>query len=285
MSLHTILENLYASRSLRHLENDPLSFCHRYADSLDQEIVGLVASSFAYGKVASIKRSVEVILGELKPSPTAFIEGFNPLSSPKPLAGFKHRFNDAEDLCALFLAIKNMIDQAGSIGAFFMRSYDNQAEDLTTCLIDFTSKILHMDYSSIFGSECIPADSCFPFLFPSPASGSACKRLCMWLRWMVRPADGIDLGLWKDIPPAKLVIPVDAHIQRISKLLGLTSRRNADWRMAQQITAALKVFDPEDPVKYDFSLCHIGISEGCSGKKLETCFSCALSEFCGEYLS
>jgi uncharacterized protein (TIGR02757 family) len=285
MPLNIILDNLYACRSLRHLENDPLSFCHRYSDSLDQEIVGMVASSFAYGKVTSIKRSVEKILGELKPSPRAFIESFSPVSFRKSLAGFKHRFNDVEDLCALFLAMKNMIDQAGSIGAFFMRSYDNQAEDLTMTLVDFTSTILRMDYSSVFGTERIPTDSYFPFLFPSPASGSACKRLCMLLRWMVRPADGIDLGLWKDIPPAKLIIPVDAHIQRIARLLGLTSRSQADWRMAQQITAALKAFDPEDPVKYDFSLCHIGITEGCSGRKGETCLSCALSEFCGENLS
>ncbi len=285
MRLDTVLENLYACRSLRHLENDPLSFCHRYSDSLDQEIVGVVASSFAYGKVNSIKRSVEKIVGELKPSPRAFIENFNPASCRKSLAGFKHRFNDVDDLCALFLAIKNMIDQAGSIGAFFMRYFDEQAEDLTSSLIEFTSAILQMDYSSVFDTEHIPTDSYFPFFFPSPASGSACKRLCMLLRWMVRPADGIDLGLWGNIPPAKLIIPVDAHIQRISRLLGLTSRRQADWRMAQEITLALKAFDPDDPVKYDFSLCHIGISEGCSGRKHETCLSCALSEFCGENLS
>ena len=104
----------------------------------------------------------------------------------------------------------------------------------------------------------------------------------MFMRWMVRPADGIDLGLWKEISPAKLIIPVDAHIQRIARFLGLTSRMQADWRMAQEITAALRRYDREDPVKYDFSLCHIGISEGCSGGKREACLTCALSEVCGE---
>jgi hypothetical protein len=137
-----------------------------------------------------------------------------------------------------------------------------------------------MDYSAVYGSKGIPADSYFPFLFPSPASGSACKRLCMFLRWMVRPADGIDLGLWKAIPPRKLIIPVDAHIQRISRFLGLTQRKQADWRMAQEITAALKKFDSDDPVKYDFSLCHIGISgDGEAGGMSGVClFVCGKPE-------
>jgi len=281
MRLKAILDNLYAFRSQRHLENDPLSFCHRYTDPLDQEIVGLVASSLAYGKVHLIKRSVERTIELMSPSPRRFIERYDPSSCLGALAGFKHRFNDGRDLCALFLAMKSMIGSDGSIRSYFLRFYDDSTEDITPSLIMFTAAVLEMDYSSVFGPRHPPADSCFPFFFPSPASGSACKRLCMFLRWMVRPADGIDLGLWKEIPPAKLIIPVDAHIQKISRLLGLTARRQADWKMAREITAALRSFDPDDPVKYDFSLCHIGISEGCSGREGDTCRACALSEVCG----
>jgi uncharacterized protein (TIGR02757 family) len=102
----------------------------------------------------------------------------------------------------------------------------------------------------------------------------------MWLRWMVRPADGIDLGLWHGIPPAKLVIPVDAHIQRIARYLGLTSRRQADWRMAREITASLRRLDPDDPVKYDFALCHLGISAGCDGHDRLRCRACPVAELC-----
>jgi len=283
MEMKVILDDLYSSRSLRYLQNDPLSFCHRYTEVLDQEIVGLIASSFAYGKVNSIKQSVEKILAVLTPSPHHFVESFDPAFSMAELAGFKHRFNNDLDLCALFYAIKTMLDQAGSIGEYFLRYYDNQAEDLTSSLAGFTSSILQMNFTPVYGSRSFPSNSHFPFFFPSPASGSACKRLCMFLRWMVRPADGIDLGLWKAIPPSKLVIPVDAHIQRISRFLGLTRRKQADWRMAQEITAALKTFDPEDPVKYDFSLCHIGISEGCRGKRREACLTCSISEICGEH--
>jgi uncharacterized protein (TIGR02757 family) len=283
MRLKTVLDNLYACRSSRHLENDPLSFCHRYENPQDQEIVALIASSLAYGKVYSIKNSLEKALGVMTPSPRQFIEQFEPAPCLAALAGFKHRFNDGRDLCALFLAAKAMIEQEGSIGSYFMRFYDPEAEDLTTSLAELTAAIRYLDYSPVFGTNLIPADSYFPFFFPSPASGSACKRLCMFLRWMVRPADGIDLGLWKEISPAKLIIPVDAHIQKIARILGLTSRRQADWRMAKEITAALRLYDPEDPVKYDFSLCHIGISEGCSGRKREACLTCALSEVCGVY--
>jgi len=282
MQLKNILEKLYADRSPQHLNNDPVSFCHRYTDPLDQEIVGLIAASFAYGKVSSIKRSVEKIVTALTPSPRRFIESYDPRCDCRTLQDFKHRFNDCRDLTALLLAIKTMLDQAGSIGEYFMRTYDEQAEDLTSSLDGFTSAILRMDYSPIFHSKNIPKDSRFPFLFPSPAAGSACKRLCMFLRWMVRPADGIDLGLWQAISPAKLIIPVDAHIQRISRMLGFTTRRQADWQMAREITVALKQFDPEDPIKYDFSLCHIGISEGCNGSKGRTCLACALAEICGE---
>lgn len=280
--LKSTLEKLYACRSTRYLQNDPLSFCHRYTNSLDQEIVGLIASSFAYGKVNSIKQTVEEILAVLTPNPQNFIASYEPASSMKLLAGFKHRFNSQLDLLALFWAIKTMIEQAGSIGNYFLRFYDSKADDITSALIGFTSAILKIDYSPIYGSQGIPADSYFSFLFPSPASGSACKRLCMYLRWMVRPADGIDLGLWQAVPPRKLIIPVDAHIQRIARFLGLTRRKQADWRMAQEITAALKTFDADDPVKYDFSLCHIGISEGCRGQKREVCLTCDLVEFCGD---
>jgi uncharacterized protein (TIGR02757 family) len=172
-----------------------------------------------------------------------------------------------------------MLEEADSIGEYFLGCYDAAAEDITPSLIAFSAAILAMDYSPVFG-RAIPGDSYFRFFFPSPAAGSACKRLCMYLRWMVRPADGIDLGLWHDIPPAKLVMPVDAHIQRIGRYLRLTSRKQADWRMAREITAALRKLDPDDPVKYDFSLCHLGISAGCGGRDPLRCPGCPIATVC-----
>ena len=279
--LKTVLDNLYAGRSQAHLANDPLSFCRRYQSPEDREIAGLIASCFAYGNVKIILRNLEAVFSRMGPSPRKFVEGFEPERGRALFAGFKHRFNDARDLCALLLAARTMLDEADSIGEFFLGCYDREADDITPSLIEFSSALLAMDYSAVFGCRSIPADSYFPFFFPSPASGSACKRLCMYLRWMVRPDDGIDLGLWHDIPPAKLVIPVDAHIRRISRYLGLTRRKQGDWRMAREITAALRELDPADPVKYDFSLCHLGISEGCDGRDRLRCTACPIATLCG----
>jgi uncharacterized protein (TIGR02757 family) len=173
-----------------------------------------------------------------------------------------------------------MLETAGSIEDYFCRGHDPRQDDVSEALAAFSTAVLAFDYSPVYGTPAPPEDSYFSFLFPSPASGSACKRLCMYLRWMVRPADGIDLGLWQRVSPAQLIIPVDAHIQRICSLLSFTARKQADWKMAREITAALRKLAPEDPVRYDFSICHLGISEGCSGSDGERCRGCALNGHC-----
>lgn len=280
MELKPVLEALYAARSSAHLANDPLSFCHRYQRKEDQEIAGLIAASFAYGNVKIIKRNLEGIFAVMGDSPRLFVEEFDPACGMRIFARFKHRFNDGRDLCALLLACRIMVREAGSIGAWFGRFRHQDDRDITAALCGFSASVKELDLSPVFGRQTVPDDSYFPFFFPSPASGSACKRLCMYLRWMVRPADGIDLGIWEGVSPGQLVIPVDAHIRRICGFLGFTSRKQADWRMAQEITARLRELDPHDPVKYDFSLCHLGISEGCDGKDLERCLSCAIKDVC-----
>jgi uncharacterized protein (TIGR02757 family) len=280
VELKTILDGLYASRSQVHLANDPLSFCHRYQSPEDREVVGLISAAFAYGNVKIILRSLEGIFGAMGGSPRSFVERFDARRGLKLFQGFKHRFNDGSDLCALLFACQIMLREAGSLEAWFLRFHDRTEPDVTSMLSGATAALKQLDYAPVFGGDAIPADSYFPFFFPSPASGSACKRMCMFLRWMVRPADGIDLGLWQGVRPDQLVIPVDAHIQRICGFLGFTARKQADWRMAQEITARLREIDPSDPVKYDFSLCHLGISEGCDGKGGATCLSCAIAGAC-----
>jgi uncharacterized protein (TIGR02757 family) len=277
--LKETLDSLYATRSRQHLANDPLSFCHRFTAPHDREIAGLIASCLAYGNVKIILRNLQRVFGLIGPSPRRFVEGFDPAEEMLRFAGFKHRFNDGRDLCALFLAVRTMIEEADSIEAFFLAGLSPD-EDITAALNRFAAAVLAFDYSPVFGSAEPPGDSYFPFFFPSPASGSACKRLCMYLRWMVRPDDGIDLGVWQGVSPAQLIIPVDAHIQRLGRLLGLTSRKQADWKMAREITASLRILDPADPVKYDFSLCHLGISEGCDGTVRELCQGCPIAGIC-----
>jgi len=278
--LKAILDRLYEARSQAHLANDPLSFCRPYSDPADREVVGLIASSFAYGNVKIILKSVGAILKELGPEPRRSIERFEPRAGMRRFAGFKHRFNDGRDLCALLLAIRTMLEDAGSIGKFFLKGFTPTDEDTGQALTRFTAAVLSSDFRPIFGSRIIPSDSYFPFLFPSPAGGSACKRACMFLRWMVRPDDGIDLGLWQEIPPSKLIIPVDAHILRIGGHLGFTKRKQGDWKTALEITRSLRKLDPADPVKYDFSLCHLGISEGCGKKENRACLTCDIAGIC-----
>jgi len=280
MNVKTILDRLYAARSPAHLANDPLSFCHRYADPADREVAAVIASAFAYGNVAVILRTLEGIFAALGPAPRRAVERFDPKQGLRGFSGFKHRFNDGRDLCALLWALRSMIERGGSVESFFLAGHDPLSEDVTEALNRFRDAVLGLDYRPVFGVSAIPGDSYFPFLFPAPASGSACKRLCMFLRWVVRPADGIDLGLWRGMSPSQLVIPVDTHIQRICGYLGFTRRRSADWRMAREITAALRQLDPLDPVKYDFSLAHLGISEGCDGSDPTVCLACAIVGIC-----
>lgn len=283
--IKTALDALYSSRSRQHLDNDPLSFCHRYPDPADREIAAVIASSFAYGSIVIILRTLETIFAELGRSPRSYIEQFDPQAGLRAFSSFKHRFNDGRDLCALFWGMRQMVEQAGSICSFFLRGHNAADLDVSTSLNNYSGAVLALDYSAVFGAPLIPDDSYYPFLFPAPSSGSACKRLCMMLRWLVRPADGIDLGLWVGVSPSQLIIPVDTHISRISRYLCLTGRKAADWRMAQEITAALRAYDPNDPVKYDFSLAHLGISDGCDGKDPSRCRSCPIAGICAQNLT
>jgi len=279
-SLKTTLEALYAGRSQQHLANDPLSFCHRYTDPADREVAALIAAVFAYGSVAVIKGSLGRVFEQLGPAPARFVDRFDPRRQQDAFAGFRHRFNSADDLRALVWAIRLMRQQYGSIEGFFAHFHAPQAETVEAGLNGFSAAVLGLDYRQVYGPGGLPKDSSFRFLFPAPAGGSACKRLCMFLRWVVRTADGIDLGLWSMVSPSQLVIPVDRHIERIGRLLGLTGRRTPDWRMALEITAGLRRLAPDDPVRYDFSICHLGISEGCTGKIGPACHECPIAAHC-----
>jgi len=280
IGVKAVLDRLYAARSPLHLANDPLSFCHRYTDPADRETAAVIASAFAYGGIKIILRTLESIFAELGSSPRRYVETFQPVTTLKTFAGFKHRFNDGRDLVALLWAIRLMVQDAGSVNEYFLRFHDPAAQDVTASLNGYSAAVLALDYRPVFGSREPSRGSYFPFLFPAPAAGSACKRLCMFLRWVVRPSDGIDLGLWHGVSPSRLVIPVDTHISRICSYLGFTSRTSAGWRMACDITDALRCFDPLDPVKYDFSLAHLGISEGCDGTDRLHCLTCSIRGIC-----
>ena len=274
------LDNFYKSYNLtERINSDPIEFPHRYKRAEDIEVVGLIASSLAYGKVTLFKPVLERIFKIMGESPYDFILHFKPEKDSNLFKGIKYRMNKEEDILCLIYLISAVLKEYGSLQRLFMSFYNPVDEDISPALSGFVDYFLKIDTSAVYGKDIKP----FGLLqfFPSPVKGSTCKRFNMFLRWMIRSGDGVDFGIWKEISPSKLIIPLDTHIARISKNIGLTERRSADWRMAKEITENLKMFDPDDPVKYDFALCHMGISGDCpTVPSIEKCKRCNLSEIC-----
>lgn len=254
------LEKLRLRYDGRYLGSDPLEFPHRYADPLDREVVGLVASSLAYGNVTTIRQSVERVLGALGPSPAQVAVRRPARELLGSLRGFRHRWSGARDVACLVYFAGRMIELEGSIGGFFRSGYVES--DMAGSLLRYGQRALALDHGGLYRGRGLSRGAGVRFFFPSPATGAA-KRLNMYLRWMVRPDDGVDLGLWPFVRTRDLVIPLDTHIHRIGIHLGWTKRKTPGFRAACDITASLARFDPEDPVKYDFALSRMGILEGC----------------------
>src|SRR5690606_17373861 len=186
------------------------------------------------------------VLARLGPSPAAALATRDEASLRASLAGFRHRVYGGDDVARMLAHAGALRAREGSLGAAFERRFAASGA-LLPALTDFAAALRGPDPSRGLAH-----------LIPSPEKGSACKRLLLYLRFMVRPADGVDLGLW-GLPPSALIIPLDTHIHRIARNLALTQRRDASLRTAEEVTAALRRLDPDDPVKYDFALCHHGI--------------------------
>jgi uncharacterized protein (TIGR02757 family) len=280
-NLKLCLDKLYTAFDLKYLSPDPLEFVHQFEKPEDQELVGLVASSLAYGQVERILISLRTVLELMGNQPYRFIVNFNPKKDAKIFDGFVHRFNSGNDIACLIYFAQQMIKKNGSVGRFFLNGYLPEDKNIKNSLESFSKRALLLDSSPIYGKEKLPHHAGVRFFFPSPNDGSPCKRLNLYLRWMVRRDDKLDFGLWEDIPPDKLIIPLDTHIARISHNIGLTKRKNADWKMAEEITDNLKKLDPSDPVKYDFALCRLGILEHCPKKKdYDKCERCLVKKVC-----
>jgi uncharacterized protein (TIGR02757 family) len=262
--LKILLDNFYGEYDFKtRLLHDPIEFPHRYKNPGDIEIAALIASSLAYGKVDLFKPVVEKILSIMGASPYEFLLGFRLKKDRKLFQGIKYRFNENEDLLAFMLILHKTLKSKGSLENAFMEFYRPGSPNIGEALAGFIGTLAKVDTSMIYGENLKPPG--LKQLFTSPVNGSACKRMNLFLRWMVRDRD-IDFGIWKNIPKSKLVIPLDTHIARISRCLGFTERKSQDWKTAVEITETLKRFDTEDPLKYDFALCHHGISGVCKGE-------------------
>ncbi|HSE64208.1 MAG TPA: DUF2400 family protein, partial [Thermoanaerobaculia bacterium] len=170
--------------------------------------------------------------------------------------------------------------QAGSVREYFEREHRPEDRDVGGLLSRAVERILAIDWRPVTGRRSLPAESPVRFFFPSPSSGSACKRWNLYLRWMVRK-DAMDFGLWRAIPTSRLVIPTDTHVHRVARRLGLTRRKSADWKTAREITDRLARLDPQDPVRYDYALCNLGTIGVCRPELAASlCADCPLCEAC-----
>lgn len=253
MNLYEKLEYHYRSFDKTKIEPDPLQFLHLYKDPKDIEAIGLIASVFAYGNIKQIINTLNKIISITGNSPYDFILNFNHKIDAVRFEGIKHRFFTSADIINLFILLKSAYTNFKSMNNLFLFGFNSDDKNIKLGLTSFSNFFLK-SYFQKFGR----LTAGFRFMFPVPEKSSACKRMNLFLRWMVRE-DELDFGIWKGIKTSQLVIPVDTHIAKISKRLLLTKRKNVSWQMAEEITDNLKKYDPIDPVKYDFALCHIGM--------------------------
>src|SRR5688572_4022172 len=261
--------------------NDPVQFVHRYDDPRDREVAALIVSAFAYGNVKSILATANQALSYLGPRPVQSLAAFDPRTDARRLRSFYHRFNTSRVLAVFFWMIRRLLEQHGSLENAFLAGSSPADTDTGSALTGFTSAMLGTGYEQFYPRGELKRRIGVRFLLPSPADGSACKRMNLYLRWMVRPADGVDSGIWTRIRPDQLVIPLDTHIARISQYIGLTEMKSPGWAMALDITNSLRLLDRTDPLKYDFALCHLGIAGDCPRKRdLRKCFACPIKSIC-----
>ncbi len=239
------LEELYGRWNRRRFVHpDPLEFLYGFSRSSDREIVGLIASCLAYGRVSQILGSVSKVLDVLGPSPSEFVLGKDLREFRELLAGFRHRFTTGDDLSKLLVGIRKALDRYGSLEDVFLDALEHTDGNFCSALTIFARRLKRSPEGNV------PV--------PSPEKGSACKRLNLFLRWMVR-CDEVDPGGWFRIQPSRLMVPLDTHMHRIALRMGLTRRLQADWRTAREVTEAFASLVPEDPVRYDFVLTRLGI--------------------------
>jgi uncharacterized protein (TIGR02757 family) len=251
LNLKNKLEYHYKAFDKSKLEPDPLQFPNLFKNEKDIEVMAFIASVFAYGNVKQIVNTLNRFLAIANNKPYRFIQSFS--TNNKLAKNFIHRFYSNNDILHLWQLLNLAYNEFGSLKKLFLTGYQEVNSNTKNAITNFSNYFLQKaqdEYGTLSRG--------LKFMFPLPEKGSACKRMNLFLRWMVRK-DELDFGLWNEIPTSKLIIPVDTHIARICKQLKLTKRKNVSWQMAEDITENLKKFDPDDPVKYDFAICHIGM--------------------------
>ena len=233
------------------IKDDPISVPHRFTQKQDIEIAAFFAAIFAWGNRTTILNKCSDLLFIMNNAPYDFIRNHQPAELQKLLL-FKHRTFNATDILYLVEFLHRHYTLYDSLEAAFLLSFS--PDDLST------ENALNGFYTYVFSQEHAPART--RKHIATPAKHSTCKRLNMFLRWMVRQDDkGVDFGIWHHVSPAQLVCPIDVHVARVAARFGLLHRKQLDWQAALELTAHLRIFDKNDPAKYDFALYGLGVEE------------------------
>lgn len=247
-AVRTMMDNLYLMYNKReYVHPDPLEFLYQYDNVRDRELTGLIASSLAYGRVFQILAGVKSVLRRMGSSPYHFLKDAPHSLLVDTFYDFQYRFTTGEELVAMLYGVKKIIEKYGSLRECFVSKFRKDDDTIEQALILFVNEIRENANGDRYNS-----------LLPCPAKGSACKRLNLFLRWMIRK-DEVDPGGWDDIPASKLIVPLDTHMNRFCLLSRITKRKQASMKTAHEITGYFRRIVPEDPVKYDFALTRLGI--------------------------
>lgn len=265
-----ILDTLYLEmNSLEKIYPDPVFFVHRFKNEEDVEIAALISGLFAFGKVDLILKNLELIFSKMQNSPYLYLKNTTYSKIQQDFKGFCYRFVNEQGMTEFLYSLSQIVKKHGSLKDLLIK---NQ-------LIDSLDNIrTHLLKYSKSEEKLLKTN-----LIADLKKGSPAKRWMLFSRWMVRK-DNVDIGLWNELlSPKNLIIPLDTHILRIGGYLNFTNRKNSSMKTALEITESLKKIDKEDPVKYDFAICHLGIRNFCTVKKdTRLCKKCPLSPFCKE---
>jgi uncharacterized protein (TIGR02757 family) len=275
--LSAALDRLYGDYNREDSAADPVHLVRPFPDPADREIAGFCAAALAFGRVASVINSIQTLFRIMGPHPFEYVRSFDPAAAHPELRAMVHRWTRGVDLAALLWILRQMIEEAGSVECFFACGLGPEDADVGPALDTFSRRALALDLRRAYGRVPTRAGVCY--FFPRPSAGSACKRLNLYLRWMVRD-DEVDLGVWRLVTPSRLIVPLDTHVIRLSRCLRLTRYTSPGWKMAADITASLRRLDPGDPVRFDFSLCHVGMMNACGFGRKQGDAQCPLKGLC-----
>lgn len=260
-------------RSAR-LAADPIGPVRRYRGAANLEIAGLVGACLAFGNVKALRAKVDEAFDRLGADIAGAAD--DELGVFAKMGGFSHRVYRGEDVARLVIGARRVQRAHGSLETRFLAALDHGGS-LRPALAEWATAIRSAGGIDVAGRTRRGPQH----ILPDPGKSSGCKRLLLYLRWMVRKDDGVDLGIWRRVSPSILLIPVDTHVFKLSKNLAFTNRGAPTWETTEDITSALKRFDEGDPVRFDFPLCHLGMLQRCPSRRDPVrCDGCGIKAVC-----